>query len=91
MNLADQIEAIARAATTQVVDASNEFSTTQRRLAQELAEHQAGERPADQPDDLDDLRSRLDDEADRADSVTPRILLPADMAEGSPHETRIGE
>ncbi|MGV9710577.1 hypothetical protein ACWDTI_07925 [Gordonia sp. NPDC003424] len=41
MNLADQIEAIARAATTRVVDASKEFSATQRRLTTELAEHRS--------------------------------------------------
>ncbi|GAB89828.1 hypothetical protein [Gordonia rhizosphera] len=41
MNLADQIEAVARRATRDVVAASHEFSETQRRLTAELAEFRA--------------------------------------------------
>ncbi|MDY6807663.1 hypothetical protein GIY30_16950 [Gordonia sp. HNM0687] len=80
MNLADQIDAIARRATARVVAASNEFSATQRGLVAELAEHRAavatpGER----------LRGELHREAEVAEVATPRILLPADRAESSPH------
>lgn len=80
MNLADQIDAIARRATARVVAASHEFSATQRRLMAEVADHRAdtatpGER----------LRGELHREAEVAEFVTPRILLPADRADASPH------
>ncbi|MEE3848897.1 hypothetical protein VZC37_01030 [Gordonia sp. LSe1-13] len=80
MNLADQIEAIARRATARVVAASNDFSTAQRGLAAEVAEHRASVATPDQR-----MRDQLRRDADVADCATPRILLPADMAEASPH------
>lgn len=92
MNLADQIEAIARTATTHVVDASNEFSVTQRRLTQELAEYQDGApghgEHESTDDDRDHFRSHVDHEAEATGSVLPRLLVPADMAEANPHQPR---
>ncbi|MFW0784401.1 hypothetical protein AAFP35_07735 [Gordonia sp. CPCC 206044] len=92
MNLADQIETIARRATDQVVSASHAFSETQRRLADELEEHRAaGAVDEMDPDDsdqeyyeseLDDSRHRdpLEDDLD-ADDTAARILFPADSAD----------
>ncbi|GAC48708.1 hypothetical protein [Gordonia aichiensis] len=79
MILADQIEGIARAAIESIVAASREFSTTQHELARALAEHRrdAGSQTAR-------LRAQLEDDADGAEAM-PRLLLPADMTEASPH------
>ncbi|AZG44956.1 hypothetical protein [Gordonia insulae] len=84
MNLADQIEAIARRATAQVIAASHTYSDVQRRLAAELAEH----RHSTDPDVR--LREKLRQEADVADAP-PRIMLPADVAEASPHRSATDE
>ncbi|GAC70513.1 hypothetical protein [Gordonia soli] len=80
MNLADQIEAVSRRATDTIVAASTEFSTTQNRLAAEFAEHRRAGAGAEV-----DHREALERAADLADTATPRILLPADTAEASPH------
>ncbi|MAU83537.1 hypothetical protein VX037_10430 [Gordonia sp. Z-3] len=80
MNLADQIEAIARRATARVVAASNEFSATQRRLVAACAEHRAATATADER-----LRGELHRESEVAETAIPRILLPADQAAASPH------
>lgn len=85
MNLADQIEAIARRATAHVTAASNAFSDTQRRLTAELAEHREDNDPRER------LREGLRREADAADVDTPRLLLPADVAEASPHRRATDE
>lgn len=86
MNLADQIESISRRAVGDVVDASRTYSETQRRLAGEYAEHLDATASAQQR-----LRHQLEVEADIADNATPRIMLPADVAEASPHRGASGE
>ena len=79
MSLADQIDAIARGATESIVGASREFTATQAQLARTLAEHRrrSGTQTAR-------MRDQLVDDADEADGV-PRLLLPADLADASPH------
>lgn len=79
MSLADQIDAIARGATESIVVASREFTATQAGLATALAEHRrrSGTQTAR-------MREQLVDDADEADAL-PRVLLPADLAEASPH------
>ncbi|GAB35287.1 hypothetical protein [Gordonia otitidis] len=79
MTIADQIDALARAATESIVGASREFSATQTDLASACAEHRS--RPGS-PSTL--AREQLVIDADEADAL-PRVLLPADMAEASPH------
>lgn len=79
MNLADQIEAVARAATAEVAAASRAFSLTRRDLSDALRAHQAST-----PDAVARARADLEDDADAVDA-TPGILLPADRAETSPH------
>ncbi|MFT4044080.1 MAG: hypothetical protein QM673_13050 [Gordonia sp. (in: high G+C Gram-positive bacteria)] len=80
MNLADQIEAISRAATERVVGAARDFSAAQARLGAQLADHRrAAATSADQ------LRAELLDDAQVGGNRTPRIMLPADIAEASPH------
>ncbi|RPA12160.1 hypothetical protein [Gordonia sp. OPL2] len=86
MNLADQIEAIARRATAHVTAASNAFSETQRRLVAELGDHRD-----ENADPRERLREGLRREADAADVDTPRLLLPADVAEASPHRPATDE
>ena len=86
MNLADQIEAISRDATREVVGASRMYSATQRRLAAEFAEHTEATQSAQLR-----LRRQLEIDADIADVATPRIMLPADVAEASPHRGVIDE
>ncbi|MGW0037111.1 hypothetical protein [Gordonia sp. NPDC003376] len=86
MNAADQIEQIARAAITGLATASREFSAVQRRLS-EVADHH---RQAT-ADVTAQLRADLETVADACDSPTPRILLPADVAEASPHRGRHSE
>ncbi|MBD0861999.1 hypothetical protein IA539_12355 [Gordonia sp. zg691] len=80
MNLADQIEALARNATADVAEASRRFSAAQRDLALAMTEHR---RNAVQSE-TDRLREDLENTADAADAV-PGIMLPADMADASPH------
>ena len=80
MNLADQIDAISRTATGEVVEASRAYSATQRRLAEEYAEHEEAVASVQRR-----LRHQLEVDAEIADNATPRILLPADVAEASPH------
>ncbi|MGC4962248.1 hypothetical protein ACPXCG_01070 [Gordonia sp. DT218] len=82
MNLADQIEAVARRATAEVVAASHAYAATQRRLASDLADFRSASAAPDQR-----LREKLQTDADIADTATPRILLPADVAEASPHRS----
>ncbi|AZZ82956.1 MULTISPECIES: hypothetical protein [Gordonia] len=80
MSLADQIEALARSATAEVADASHRFSAAQRDLDLAMTEHR---RTAAQSE-TDRLRAQLEHEADAADAL-PGIMLPADMADASPH------
>ncbi|MCZ4578126.1 hypothetical protein O4158_03235 [Gordonia amicalis] len=80
MSLADQIEALARSATAEVADASRRFSAAQRDLELAMAEHR---RTAVQSE-TERLRAELEHEADAADAL-PGIMLPADMADASPH------
>ncbi|MDL9938322.1 hypothetical protein QSJ18_16340 [Gordonia sp. ABSL1-1] len=82
MNPADQIEAVARMATAHVAAASRKLSGIQRDLADALAAHRAAHVGAD-----DRLCARLQAQADAEDNL-PGILLPADMAQGSPHLSR---
>ena len=79
MSLADQIDAITRGATESIVVASREFTATQAELASTIAEHRrrSGSQTAR-------MREQLVDDADEADAL-PRLLLPADLAEASPH------
>lgn len=86
MKLADQIEEIARQATARIVDASHRYSATQDRLAGELEHHQV-----EHADPDDRLRVRLEAQAEIADTATPRIMLPADRAEASPHRRPVAE
>lgn len=86
MNPADQIEAVARATTAAVAAASREFTATQRRLSGQLDADRAARR-----NDVEQLRADLESAADAADNATPRILLPADVAEASPHRSSTDE
>ncbi|GAA1481701.1 hypothetical protein GCM10009624_21410 [Gordonia sinesedis] len=79
MNLADQIDAVARSTIDQLAAASRAFSAEQLRLGREFDERAATGRTDRQ------LRADLETAADAADSATPRIMLPADMAGASPH------
>lgn len=80
MNLADQIEALARAATNDVAAASQRFSTRQRDLEATMSEHRRHAVVSDR----ERLRADLEDAADAADA-TPMIMLPADIADATPH------
>ena len=80
MNLADQIEALARSATAAVADASHRFSAAQRDLGHAMTDH----RRAAVPSETERLREALEHEAEAADAL-PGIMLPADMADASPH------
>ncbi|MEO9328341.1 hypothetical protein [Gordonia aurantiaca] len=80
MNLADQIEALARSATAQVADASHRFTAAQRDLAQAMADH----RRTMLRSRTEMLREELEHDADAAGTV-PSIMLPADIADASPH------
>ena len=80
MNSADQIESIARATTDRLAAISRTFSAKQ----QQLIEEQTRER-ASRPDDDTKIREELRLAADLAEVSTPRIMLPADMAQASPH------
>ncbi|WLP91621.1 hypothetical protein [Gordonia sp. NB41Y] len=86
MNTADQIEQIARATTTRLAEASREFSAVQRRLSGVADQHRQATADATAR-----LRADLEVAADACDSPTPRILLPADVAEASPHRGRHSE
>ena len=79
MSLADQIDAITRGATESIVVGSREVTAPQAELASPLAEHRrrSGSQAAR-------MREQLVDDADEADAL-PRLLLPADLAEASPH------
>lgn len=79
MNLADQIEAVARDTIDRVAAASREFSAEQMRLGHEFDELSVATRTDRR------MRADLETAADAADSATPRIMLPADMAGASPH------
>ncbi|ATD70243.1 hypothetical protein M0655_22170 [Gordonia amicalis] len=80
MSLADQIEALARSATAEVADASHRFSAAQRDLEIAMTDHRrTAEQSAAQR-----LRAELEREANAADAL-PGIMLPADMADASPH------
>jgi len=80
VNLADQIEALARSATAQVADASHRFTGAQRDLAATMAEH----RRTAPRSRTELLREDLEHQADAADAL-PSIMLPADVADASPH------
>ncbi|MYR06260.1 hypothetical protein GTV32_08000 [Gordonia sp. SID5947] len=82
MNLADQIEAVARRATAQVVAASHAYAATQRRIAADLA----GFRSADAgPEGR--WRDEADTDAGIGGVAMPRFRRPADAAEASPHRS----
>ncbi|MGW5522628.1 hypothetical protein [Gordonia sp. NPDC003950] len=83
MNAAEQIEMIARRTVATVTAESRRFSEATLRLATELGEHQQIRR-----NEVADLRTELQAAADACDTATPRILLPADMSEASPHRGR---
>ncbi len=76
MNLADQIEAVARRATRDVVAASHEFSETQRRLTAELAEFRVVHHyvPADPDDGTEDAT----EDATAVSEAGPRSCAPAE-------------
>ncbi|MEY1676322.1 hypothetical protein CYJ73_04045 [Gordonia terrae] len=80
MNLADQIEAMARTATAGVAEASHLFSAQQRDLELAMADHRRNAVRSE----TQRLRDDLENDADAADA-TPGILLPADVADASPH------
>ncbi|MGV9858183.1 hypothetical protein ACWDTD_05985 [Gordonia sp. NPDC003425] len=79
MNLADQIEGITRDATDRVAAASRAFSLAQAELTERASTERRDASAAAR------LRAELLDDADAADAATPRIMLPADVAEASPH------
>ena len=80
MNLADQIEAMARTATAGVAEASHVFSAQQRDLGLAMDAHRHNAVQSD----TQRLRDDLENAADAADA-TPGIMLPADVADASPH------
>ena len=80
MNLADQIEALARTATPAVAEASHVFSARQRDLELAMDEHRRNAVRSE----TQQLRDELENAADAADA-TPGIMLPADVADASPH------
>ncbi|MFT4127173.1 MAG: hypothetical protein QM662_13225 [Gordonia sp. (in: high G+C Gram-positive bacteria)] len=82
MKAADQIESLARETTTALAAASREFTATLRRLAAEVDDH------CRTHDEVAGLRADLESAAAAADHPTPRILLPADLADASPHRRR---
>ncbi|WP_238422080.1 hypothetical protein [Gordonia sp. 'Campus'] len=80
MNLADQIEALARSATADVAGASHRFSARQRDLDLAMADHLRNSVRSE----TERLREELENAAEAADA-TPGIMLPADVADASPH------
>lgn len=80
MNLADQIEALARSSTAGVAEASHLFSARQRDLELAMDDH----RRHAVRSETQRLRDDLESAADAADA-TPGIMLPADVADASPH------
>lgn len=82
MNPADQIDAVARAVTDRIAQASHVFTVEQDRLRRDL---NVADGPGCAESSDRRLRETLQDAADAADTVTPRVLLPADRAGASPH------
>ncbi len=80
MNAAEQIEHLTRSTIGSLTAASREFSETQQVLVARLDDHLLAHRT-----EVSQLRTDLQTAADAADNATPRILLPADIAEASPH------
>ncbi|WP_055474862.1 hypothetical protein [Gordonia sp. HS-NH1] len=80
MNLADQIEALARSCTAAVAEASHRFSARQRDLELAMDDH----RRTAVRSETQQMRDDLENAADAADA-TPGIMLPADVADASPH------
>jgi len=78
VNLSDQIEQVARAATAEVAAASRTFSLAQQDLAKEYAAQRSSDVGAQA------VRAGLEEQADAADAL-PGIMLPADVADSSPH------
>lgn len=90
MNAADQIEMLTGRTVGALTRASREFTGLQRALTDELDRHRRGhldEHRRGHGDDTARLRRSLTDAADACDNVTPRIMLPADMSEASPHRS----
>lgn len=78
MTLSDQIDEVTRRGLGDIVAATQRYIAEQDRLRAALAEH-----AADAPEQR--LRADLEQRAQAADSPTPRLLLPAQMAHASPH------
>lgn len=86
MNTAEQIEFLARQGTDRLGVLSREFTAAQDRLAGDLTAHRQQRHDADAH-----LRDELAAQADAVDSATPRIMLPADQAQASPHHPEHGK
>lgn len=83
MKAADQIELVARQATGELAAISRAFTATQRQLAGDLATHRGMHDDAEVR-----LRADLTLAAEMSEVSTPQIMLPADMAQASPHHRR---
>lgn len=82
MNAADQIESLTRQTVGRLTAASRAFSEIQQQVAADLDDHRRARQG-----EVQQLRADLESAADARDSATPRILLPADVADASPHRT----
>ncbi|MGC4934186.1 hypothetical protein ACLQ3C_10935 [Gordonia sp. DT30] len=86
MNAAEQIEHLARGTVGRLTMASRAYSALQQGLMADLDDHHRTHRT-----EVQQLRTDLETAADACDNATPRILLPADVAEASPHVTTSNE
>lgn len=80
MRVADEIEDIGRRAGDRITTALGDYADRRARLARVARPSWAATESA--------TRDRLQREADLCDRGSPRILLPADVASGSPHSRR---
>ena len=80
MRVADEIEDIGRRAGDKVSNALRDYADRRAALARAARPSWAATESA--------TRDRLQREADLCDTDSPRILLPADVASGSPHSRR---
>ena len=80
MRVADEIEDIGRRAGDKVSNALRDYADRRATLARAARPSWAATESA--------TRDRLQREADLRDTDSPRILLPADVASGSPHSRR---
>lgn len=91
MNPADQIDAITRRATGAVLAGAHDYSTRRRELtALLLAGTDTGQDPSETAVEAESVHDRLTRAAELAGNATPQILLPADVAQGSPHRGQPG-